>query len=66
MTEDKKLEIRLECIKAAVQMASKVSLSRDACADVAEKMYEFVVGGTKKEKVSSLRPTGPTGSIGPS
>ena len=41
-------EIRLKIAEIAIQNGTKVDMQKDACLEVAEKIYKFVMGTTEK------------------
>jgi hypothetical protein len=43
LTAKEVCEIRLKCIEPVIQTASKAGLEKDACTEIAEKVWEFVV-----------------------
>ena len=41
-------EIKLKCAEIAINNGTKVDITKDACLEVAKKIYKFVTGTTDK------------------
>jgi len=48
LSEIEKANIKLKSAEIAIRSGTKVDMQKDACLEVAKKIYEFAIGTTEK------------------